>query len=176
MYSNHCSADQNEKTLTSAASKGISGKWSRIICAVVAVSCVFGFLIAAFLRESDERKIVGQWCEVEENGNAGSRAFTIYDDGSCDLQGYYGLGKWSISNGKLIIQEFYGAKFVFEYSLRDDYLLLSSEGRQEMYVNTLAPLQDGIGWTIMMVVCGLGILIFGASALPWDNMRKTRKK
>lgn len=58
-----------------------------------------------------ESKLVGAWY-WEEND---SYAFTLYDDGTCDIRYEYGTGRWAVVNeNKLKMTDFYGESEVAE--------------------------------------------------------------
>ena len=54
---------------------------------------------------SVENQLVGTW---SREGNTGT-AFVLYSDGSCEIAGEYGTGKWAIVNdNQLKLTNYYG--------------------------------------------------------------------
>lgn len=73
---------------------------------------------------SVEDNLVGSWY-LERNG---SYMFTLYDDGTCKIDGEYGAGKWAVVNdNKLKLTNFYGSTEVIEIvDLSKDTLIVGN--------------------------------------------------
>lgn len=63
-------------------------------------------------RKEDYRKlIIGDWYQQWSD----SLTFSIYDDGTVNVPGSYGLGKWSLVNdNQLILSDFYGETIILK--------------------------------------------------------------
>lgn len=63
------------------------------------------FLTACAGAGSMEKKLAASWYHE----NSSTAAFTLYDDGTCEIAGEYGIGKWSVVNGdQLKLSNYYG--------------------------------------------------------------------
>lgn len=81
---------------------------------------------------SKEDKLVGTWYrEGEEDA-----AFILYDDGTCEILGEYGVGTWSIVNeNQFKLTNFYGESEVATIeSIDNDKFVVSSEGYEVVFV------------------------------------------
>lgn len=87
-----------------------NGKWFRI-CALALVMVLIILLFSRCGGGSVEDNLVGSWY-LERNG---SHMFTLYDDGTCKIDGEYGTGTWAVVNeNKLKLSNFYGSTQVVE--------------------------------------------------------------
>ena len=79
------------------------------IAAAAALVCAAASLTGC--GQNVEKLVVGDWYLV---GSERLR-FTIYDDGTVNIPGTYGTGKWSIVNkDQLKVSDFYGETFVLK--------------------------------------------------------------
>lgn len=81
-------------------------KLSDILLAVCAVAVVVAIgSLTTHGKKKTEKLVVGDWYRQWSE----SLTFTIYDDGTVNIPGSYGLGKWSVANeDQLILTDFYG--------------------------------------------------------------------
>lgn len=74
------------------------------ICVAVVV-CIVAVGLTSRNKHKAEKLVVGDWYRQWSE----SLTFTIYDDGTVNIPGSYGLGKWSVANeDQLILTDFYG--------------------------------------------------------------------
>ena len=88
-------------------------RWGKIlkIGALALVVVLIVVLLSKCGGGSVEDNLVGSWY-LERNG---SYMFTLYDDGTCKIDGEYGTGTWAVVNeNKLKLSNFYGSTQVVE--------------------------------------------------------------
>lgn len=81
-------------------------KLSDILLAVCAVAVVLALgSLTTHGKKKTEKLVIGDWYRQWSE----SVTFTIYDDGTVNIPGSYGMGKWSVANeDQLILTDFYG--------------------------------------------------------------------
>lgn len=88
-------------------------RWGKIlkIGALALVVVLIVVLLSKCGGGSVEDNLVGSWY-LESNG---SYMFTLYDDGTCKIDGVYGTGTWAVVNeNKLKLSNFYGSTQIVE--------------------------------------------------------------
>lgn len=81
-------------------------------------------------------KYVGTWCEQ----GSSREMFTLYSDGTCEISGEYGSGKWEIVNGKTLkLTNYYGETQTATIEKADGKTLVISSGD---YTTTLEKTDD----------------------------------
>ena len=79
------------------------------VCAI-AIGCGIGSLTLRG-KKTTEKLIIGDWYQQWSD----SLTFSIYDDGTVNVPGSYGLGKWSLVNdNQLILSDFYGETIILK--------------------------------------------------------------
>lgn len=114
--------------------KGNPGRGRMIMkVALLALAVLFiVLLVTKCSGGSVESKLVGTWY-LEKND---SYAFTLYDDGTCKIDGEYGTGTWAVVNkDKLKLTNFYGQSEVAEIEkLTGSKLILCSGNQEQTFV------------------------------------------
>lgn len=110
-------------------SKKITGALAAL---AVLLAC---FLTACGGTKNYQEKILGSW------GKDGERVISFYDDGTCDIAGDYGLGKWSIGEANdLEFKDYYGRQ-VFKGSIEgiqgDEMTLTAEDGESQFELTKL---------------------------------------
>jgi len=67
-----------------------------------------------------------------------SAAFTLYDDGTCEIEGEYGTGKWSVvSENQLKLENYYGETQIADIKeVLDGKLILADGDNTQTFLNT----------------------------------------
>lgn len=108
-------------------------KKSRTILAFVSATL---FVVMLFTccsgSNSYEKQLATSWYAEGED----SPAFTLYSDGTCEIDGEYGTGKWSVVNeDQLKLTNFYGESIVVTIvSIEDGCLTISDGGENTAYM------------------------------------------
>ena len=84
--------------------------------------------------KSKEDKIVGSWYR----DGSQSLAFTLYDDGTCDIPGEYGTGTWAIvNNNQFKLTNYYGESEIANIEeISGEKFILSSDGQEVTFIRT----------------------------------------
>ena len=87
-------------------------KMSDILLTVCAIAIVCGIgSLTLRGKKTTEKLIIGDWYQQWSD----SLTFSIYDDGTVNVPGSYGLGKWSLVNdNQLILSDFYGETIILK--------------------------------------------------------------
>ena len=87
-------------------------KMSDILLTVCAITIVCGIgSLTLRGKKTTEKLIIGDWYQQWSD----SLTFSIYDDGTVNVPGSYGLGKWSLVNdNQLILSDFYGETIILK--------------------------------------------------------------
>ena len=87
-------------------------KMSDILLTVCAIATVCGIgSLTLRGKKTTEKLIIGDWYQQWSD----SLTFSIYDDGTVNVPGSYGLGKWSLVNdNQLILSDFYGETIILK--------------------------------------------------------------
>lgn len=101
-------------------------KKSRTILAVVSAML---FVVMLFTgcggRNSYEKQLATSWYAEGDD----SPAFTLYSDGTCEIDGAYGTGKWSVVNeDQLKLTTFFGESVVITIVSIENGCLTISDG------------------------------------------------
>lgn len=82
--------------------------------------------------DSYEKQLAASWYAEGDD----SPAFTLYSDGTCEIDGEYGTGKWSVVNEEqLKLTNFYGESMVVTIvSIEDGCLTISDGGENVAYM------------------------------------------
>lgn len=76
-------------------------KWCLLVVGCV---LVLSFILTA-CGGGIEKQLVGSWY----SGSKTTPSFVLFDDGTCEIAGEYGTGKWAVVNGdQLKLTNFYG--------------------------------------------------------------------
>lgn len=115
--------------------KGDPGKKKMIMkVALLALAVLFIVLLVTKCAGggSVESKLVGTWYF----GKNDSYAFTLYDDGTCKIDGEYGTGTWAVVNkNKLKLTNIYGQSEVAEIEkLTGSKLILRSGNKTQTLI------------------------------------------
>ena len=85
--------------------------------------CIIFCLNLTACGNSKEKKLAGDWYT-----DADILQFSLYSDGTCEIRGEYGTGKWTVlDDGRLKLTNFYGESDTCKYELEGDTLTLTIE-------------------------------------------------
>lgn len=107
-------------------------KAGKILILAVILIMMISFITKCAGGGSIESKLVGSWY-FEKND---SFAFTLYDDGTCEIDGEYGSGTWTVVNdSKLKLTNFYGQSDASEIDkISGNTLVLGSGEKTQTFV------------------------------------------